>query len=220
MILLKKGVIKMTAQTEKVLSESIKRALQENESVLWQGQAFAFPLLNAENKKRNYIQWGITAALVLAICLATLVLTAEPMWMIAAVVFVIGAFIILLPISERWCVLGADYVITNQRVMVLTGSRVNASLTNDEINQVELVKEIDGGVTLLINEAVSLDARNRRKKGDDGLQDKEENTVGLILYNLDAAECDKAVAALENSPLLFSGSTLEGTAAALSQQLA
>lgn len=184
------------------MNEMIQRALHDDEQVLLVAQPQKFTVLNSANKKSVVLQSVIAGILGLGPLLLCLILQASgAVWGISAVVLVIAFFVFMLPFSEATTIKHLDYVITDQRVMCLTGSRVNSSLLRSEITRVQAIEEADGGMTLLINDGIDLQPKQRRKKADEGVLDKEEVIVGMVLCNLPKDTCDKAVAMLQNSPL-------------------
>ena len=121
-----------------------------------------------------------------------------------AVFFLIGFFLFLLPFAEAASIRRVDYIITGQQVLSLSGERINASLPRKKKGNPEIVREPEGGYSLLIGSAAECTQSLRRKKADVRIMNNEdEDITGILFYNLSKEDCDQAMTTLGNEPLNF-----------------
>lgn len=180
----------MAAKKAKETKEQlIQSVMKEDEKVLWQGQAEPFKTTNPLTKKGIWAQRIILGGLGLLAIYGTMFLLTPPMWAIALIVFLIVGFVMLLPISESKCIRDCDFIVTNERIMVMTGSRINVEFHHDDLNEYAIVDEEDGYQSVLIGEAVNCNPKERRKKTDEGFVNKDEEVTGVIFYNLSKENC-------------------------------
>ena len=181
----------------------MKKVLHENESVLWVGQPLHFSTFNSSNRKTKLLPSILIAVLTLAAIIAFFLASADPSPVSILVLLFFGFFIFILPFAEAACIRGVDYLITNQRILCMTGERINASLSLLKKGTPKMVFEPEGGYSLLIGSAVTCPQKSHRKKADEGDMNKEEIVTGIIFFNLSKEDSEQAMAALEREPLVF-----------------
>ena len=186
------------------MDEKIKKVLQENETVLWIGQPLRFSTANRSNWKTKLLPPLLIAVLTLGVISAFLFLSPDPRPLFMAVFFLVGFFLFLLPFAEAASIRRVDYVITDQRVLSLTGEHVNASLPRNKRGDPKIVREPEGGYSLLIGSAVECPQKLHRRKADEGIMNNdEEDVTGILFYNLSKEDCDQALDMLGTGPLAF-----------------
>ena len=175
---------------------TMKKVLQKGETVLWGGQPLRFSMFNSSNWKSKLLPAILIAVLTLAAITAFFLLSADPSPFIAIVIFLVGFFIFILPFVEVATIRGVDYFLTNQRILCMTGERINASLSLQKKGTPKMVSEPEGGYSLLIGSAVTCPHNSHRKKADDGDMNKEEAVTGIVFFNLSKEACEQAMAAM------------------------
>ena len=114
-----KGILCKMKKGVFLMSKNLQEYLQDNETVLWQGEPAAFPLIENGNKTRVLRTWLLTVVIIGGL-LAAYVHEEQPEWSmnVAIGMVVIGAVIMISPVFERASVKRQKYYITNQRAIL------------------------------------------------------------------------------------------------------
>jgi len=175
-------------KTEISMNYKVKEALQEGETVLWQGKSERFPLVNAGNKAKLTLRWVICAiafAAVSAGYIALSVKTAGFKPAVELVIVLIFAYLIAAPMLDRKRILKkCTYYVTDKRVMTAVGDNQLLILGRAGL-KVSTVPAESGCIHLLLGAAEALPGKKYLVSTFSGVKSENKDQVtGIVLYNV------------------------------------
>ena len=130
------------------MEDIIKEALREEETVLWQSKPEAFETLDKTNKKRFWVTLCICTVVFIAIMALSLFNgKTEVKPSVVVILFVLCAFAPLRRILDANQIRKLRYVVTNQRMLVVSGDVKGVAL--ERVKQAVLRTDADGHLSLL-----------------------------------------------------------------------
>ena len=132
------------------MDETLKSRLNEGENILWQSKAEAIQALDKTNKKRFVTNLIVCAAI--AIVLIVLYLTnvkGEVKTSAIVLVLILCAFAPLRRILDASAVKKLQYIVTDQRLLVVNGVEIKA-VDLGRIQDAVLKQDEDGHLSLLV----------------------------------------------------------------------
>ena len=120
----------------------MSKNLQDNETVLWQGEPAAFPLIENGNKTRVLRTWLLTVVIIGGLLAAYVTKNSQWSMNVAIGMVVIGAVIMISPVFERASVKRQKYYITNQRAILEFDAKTFYSMDLSDIDDYKVVSDV------------------------------------------------------------------------------
>ena len=124
------------------MSKNLQEYLQDNETVLWQGEPAAFPLIENGNKTRVLRTWLLTVVIIGGLLAAYVTKNSQWSMNVAIGMVVIGAVIMISPVFERASVKRQKYYITNQRAILEFDAKTFYSMDLSDIDDYKVVSDV------------------------------------------------------------------------------
>ena len=124
------------------MSKNLQEYLQDNETVLWQGEPAAFPLIENGNKTRVLRTWLLTVVIIGGLLAAYVTKNSQWSMNVAIGMVVIGAVIMISPVFERASVKRQTYYITNQRAILEFDAKTFYSMDLSDIEDYKVVSDV------------------------------------------------------------------------------
>ena len=132
------------------MEQNLQEFLEEDESVLWQGEPEPMPLMESGNKGSVLRTWIITAVIFGGLLVAYV--TQNEHWSRNVAIFIVAlaSLIILSPFYERICVKRQKYYITNKRAILAYDNHTFYSMKLSEIDDFKVVSELSTEDSLVL----------------------------------------------------------------------
>lgn len=177
--------------------QAFQKYLRSGEQVRWHGVTQPFPLLERDAKSLILGKWIGTVAVTAV--LLRLYIGNSPDWSLRVVgmVLLVAALLIASPFMEKWNVLGQQYWITDQRVILMSRDKTFYYMELTDIDDVRLVENQTEEGTLAVGSCVFEDIKRQLRwrachpktnVQSDGPAGKAE---GLVLFSV--SDSKKAV---------------------------
>ena len=124
------------------MSKNLQEYLQDNETVLWQGEPAALPLIENGNKTRVLRTWLLTVVIIGGLLAAYVTKNSQWSMNVAIGMVVIGAVIMISPVFERASVKRQKYYITNQRAILEFDAKTFYSMDLSDIDDYKVVSDV------------------------------------------------------------------------------
>lgn len=124
------------------MNKNLQEYLRENETVLWQGEPEAMPLMENGNKTEVLRTWILTVAIIGAVLVAYITQNDQWSMNVAIGMVVIGIAIMVSPFFERASVKRQKYYITNQRAILEFDANTFYSMNLDEIDDYKVYSDV------------------------------------------------------------------------------
>ena len=168
--------------------------LRSDEKVCWHGMTKPFPLLAQDAKFLILGKWIGTVAVAAAILWLYIGNNQEWSVKTAGVILLIAALIIASPFVEKRSVLGQQYWITDQRVILMSRDKTFYYMELSDIDDIRLVKDQTEEGTLVLGSCVFGDIKRQLRwrachpktnVQSDGPSDQAQ---GLIFFDVSDSE--------------------------------
>ena len=177
--------------------QAFQKYLRSGEQVRWHGVTQPFSLLERDAKSLILGKWIGTVAVTAV--LLRLYIGNSPDWSLRVVgmVLLVAALLIASPFMEKWNVLGQQYWITDQRVILMSRDKTFYYMELTDIDDVRLVEDQTEEGTLAVGSCVFEDIKRQLRwrachpktnVQSDGPAGKAE---GLVLFSV--SDSKKAV---------------------------
>ena len=178
------------------MDKNLDKILLKGEKVLWRGASAPFPLLDKRQKNGPKImaQWIATAVITAGLLWAYLANNQPASPFFVSAVLIIAALVAMSPVLEWKNVQTQQYVITDQRVLLVQHRSSVFSMQLNRIDDFRLVEDESPYPCLVIGTALYEDIGKQLRwrschPKSDLASTEEDNLMGLVLYNLkDAAD--------------------------------
>ena len=110
------------------------------EQILWQSGTGRFKLLSGANGRSILIKWAITVAVTLGIIGTYAAAATEFRSNVVVILMIIMGLIILSPVMECSNLRGQQYILTNQRAVLIRGDRRIFSMPIQAIDDARIVQ--------------------------------------------------------------------------------
>lgn len=183
------------------MDKELRDYLRDNEQVRWQGRPEPFPLLEGSSKAKILRTWIVTGVIVCAL-LVWYFGYAEKNAGFLGLMLIIAALIMISPFTERRNLLGQNYWITNQRVILRTRDKSFYYMNLDGIDEIQVVRDKSDNGCLALGKIVFEDVDKQLRwrachpKEDMQGHDDQECVLGMILYDL--KDVDRAAELLKS----------------------
>lgn len=183
------------------MNKNLKEYLREDETVLWQGEPAAFPLMENGSKFRILRTWLITIVLIGGILAAYM--TQNPSWSMEFVIglSIMGLAIIASPLLEQASIKKQKYFITDQRAILATNAKTFFSMELSDIDEYKVVSDIANQECLVLGsklfEEMHKQMRWRTCHPMTDMQDTKHKDRALALVFYGISNAGSAVDVLE-----------------------
>lgn len=125
------------------------------EQILWQSGTGRFKLLSGANGRSILIKWAITVAVTLGIIGTYAAAATEFRSNVVVVLLIIMGLIILSPVMECSNLRGQQYILTNQRAVLIRGDRRIFSMPIQAIDDARIVQVSPNETCLLLGSKIT-----------------------------------------------------------------
>ena len=125
------------------------------EQILWQSGTGRFKLLSGANGRSILIKWAITVAVTLGIIGTYAAAATEFRSNVVVILLIIMGLIILSPVMECSNLRGQQYILTNQRAVLIRGDRRIFSMPIQAIDDARIVQVSPNETCLLLGSKIT-----------------------------------------------------------------
>ena len=156
------------------------------EQILWQSGTGRFKLLSGANGRSILIKWAITVAVTLGIIGTYAAAATEFRSNVVVILLIIMGLIILSPVMECSNLRGQQYILTNQRAVLIRGDRRIFSMPIQAIDDARIVQVSPNETCLLLGSKTEAEAKNKlrwlagRPLGT--TFSEKDNAAGMVFY--------------------------------------
>lgn len=140
--------------------QELRRHLRKGETVLWQSQPKAFPLLEGRMRTRILVEWFLAVA---AAVWFFYMERSNPNFGLGVKVLValVAAAVILSPVVERYSLKKQQYFLTDQRAVLVGGDRAFYYIDFDQIDRWEVVEDVAQGECIAMGGVILEEVRKQ-----------------------------------------------------------
>ena len=176
------------------MDDILATVLHKDEKILWEGKAEPFVTLDRTHKQAYLKKAVITLAVSLTLAVLYFMVVAEINPVIPAAILLVAGYICLKPILDARKLRRARYLITTERLVLITDEVVNAVYSDIPVATVR--KDADGHSSLLCGRrAIAIPPEQRRNYAVTGAIFDMDTKIcdSLIFYAISDAEKVKEI---------------------------
>ncbi len=143
------------------MDDILQTILHKEEKILWEGKAEPFTTLDRTHKNAYLKKLCITLAVTLALLLLYFTTVSEVEPFIVAVMLFLAAYICIKPLTEARQLRSARYLVTDERLVLITDEVVNVVYT--DIPMAAIRTDADGHSSLLCGQRAIAAAPQQRR---------------------------------------------------------
>ena len=143
------------------MDDILQTILHKEEKILWEGKAEPFTTLDRTHKNAYLKKLCITLAVTLALRLLYFITVSEVEPFIVAVMLFLAAYICIKPLTEARQLRSARYLVTDERLVLITDEVVNVVYT--DIPMAAIRTDADGHSSLLCGQRAIAAAPQQRR---------------------------------------------------------
>lgn len=165
--------------------------LRRGERILWESSAQHFGLLDGAQGRQVLQHWLVTAAALLAGLTAYHTFAQNFQQSVILVLLVIAGVLLLSPVLEWYHIQGQQYILTNQRAILVRGDKTVFAMEIRDIDDAQIVRLSARETCLLLgSQAVAEPLRQLRWRAAHPMEDLEDSqhVHGLVFYGVRDAE--------------------------------
>ena len=159
------------------------------EQILWQSGTGRFKLLSGANGRSILIKWAITVAVTLGIIGAYA--ATEFRSNVVVILLIIMGLIILSPVMECSNLRGQQYILTNQRAVLIRGDRRIFSMPIQAIDDARIVQVSPNETCLLLGSKITGEPQKQLRfwaAHPLGAAEDGKDVEGLVFYAIQNAD--------------------------------
>ena len=161
------------------------------EQILWQSGTGRFKLLSGANGRSILIKWAITVAVTLGIIGAYAAAATEFRSNVVVILLIIMGLIILSPVMECSNLRGQQYILTNQRAVLIRGDRRIFSMPVQAIDDARIVQVSPNETCLLLGSKITGEPQKQLRfwaAHPLGAAEDGKDVEGLVFYVIQNAD--------------------------------
>lgn len=165
--------------------------LRRGERVLWESGVQRFGLLDGTQGRQVLRHWLATASALLVGLIAYHTLAQHFQQSVIVVLLVIAGVLLVSPVLEWYYIQGQQYILTNQRAILVRGDKTVFAMEIRDIDDAQIVRLSARETCLLLgSQAVAEPLRQLRWRAAHPMEDLEDgqNVHGLVFYGVRDAE--------------------------------